>query len=72
MTMCFSCSPLPGFTSAVDIKDIYESSLLYEREKTARWPGKEDEVVVVSKILQKLCMNPRADSEASYYIYFLS
>ncbi|CAI5792168.1 vitellogenin-like [Podarcis lilfordi] len=49
----------------VDTKDIYESSLLYEREKTARWLGKEDEVVVVSKILQKLCMNPRADSESA-------
>ncbi|XP_033023614.1 uncharacterized protein LOC117057008 [Lacerta agilis] len=52
-------------TAHENIKDIYESSLLYEREKTARWLGKEDEVVVVSEILQKLCMNPRVDSESA-------
>ncbi|XP_061456403.1 uncharacterized protein LOC133372116 [Rhineura floridana] len=48
----------------VDSKAFYESSLLYEREKPARLL-EEEENVAAAKILQKLCMKSRLDSESA-------
>ncbi|XP_078237684.1 vitellogenin [Pogona vitticeps] len=47
-----------------DTKDIYESTLLYEKEKAAQLSGEEEEEVVAD-ILQKLCVKPRVDLESA-------
>ncbi|XP_032086906.1 uncharacterized protein LOC116517843, partial [Thamnophis elegans] len=46
----------------VPTSDSYESSLLYEKEKTAPL-SKEEEMKEVAKALQKLCVKPTMDPE---------
>ncbi|KAG8145598.1 hypothetical protein E2320_012116, partial [Naja naja] len=46
----------------VPTSDIYESSLLYEKEKMAP-PSKEEEMKEVANVLQKLCVKPSMDTE---------
>ncbi|KAH0631886.1 hypothetical protein JD844_019780 [Phrynosoma platyrhinos] len=48
----------------MDTKDIYESTLLYEKEKVVALSKEEEEKVVVS-ILQELCVKPNVDSESA-------
>ncbi|KAM6424394.1 uncharacterized protein PHA67_004969 isoform 2-T2 [Liasis olivaceus] len=50
------------FQEKVAASDIYESSLLYEKEKMAPL-SKEEEVKEVADVLQKLCMKPTMDIE---------
>ncbi|XP_053132427.1 uncharacterized protein LOC128336575 [Hemicordylus capensis] len=45
----------------VDTKNIYESTLLYEQENTARWSREEE----VAETLQRLCMKPSVNSEST-------
>ncbi|XP_058013738.1 uncharacterized protein LOC131185316 [Ahaetulla prasina] len=51
----------------VPTSDIYESSLLYEKEKTAP-RSKEEEMEEIANVLQKLCMKPTMDTEVAYRI----
>ncbi|XP_063171149.1 uncharacterized protein LOC134505396 [Candoia aspera] len=51
-----------GSREKVATSDIYESSLLYEKEKTAPL-SQEEEVKVVADVLQRLCMKPTKDPE---------
>ncbi|KAL7979171.1 hypothetical protein Chor_015195, partial [Crotalus horridus] len=46
----------------VTTNDLYESSLLYEKEKRATL-SKEEEMKEVVDVLQKLCMKPAMDTE---------
>ncbi|XP_060549044.1 uncharacterized protein LOC117673079 [Pantherophis guttatus] len=46
----------------VPTSDIYESSLLYQKEKMAPL-SKEEEMEEVANVLQKLCMKPTMDTE---------
>ncbi|ETE60076.1 hypothetical protein L345_14185, partial [Ophiophagus hannah] len=48
--------------SKVPTSDIYESSLLYEKEKMASL-SKEEEMKEVANVLQKLCVKPSMDIE---------
>ncbi|XP_029140489.1 LOW QUALITY PROTEIN: multidrug resistance-associated protein 1-like, partial [Protobothrops mucrosquamatus] len=46
--------------------DLYESSLLYEKEKRAPL-SKEEEMKDIVDVLQKLCMKPAMDTEVAYW-----
>ncbi|XP_054849643.1 uncharacterized protein LOC129339063 [Eublepharis macularius] len=44
-----------------DDQNVYESNLLYEKEKPVRQPSEEE----VASILQRLCVSPRVNSESA-------